>query len=515
MVREREDGSLEMMSFSEKCELQRVVSALIGCRWRFVTVLGGIKESVACLRALHREIDPAWGKVMSPTTNYRFGLTGDLKYMLTCEGTAVTLLATSSGACPGHLGASSSKPCPCCVRPRVLLALGSWRPGNQAAIRKGVATGAASKNKFPTRANIADCGSAEVRYYPNDADCAHDVDEGSCYCIAACAVWLEARMKIEFPSEADRAWDVWDVKAPFHARVLELAQVNTHSIIAHPVFPEIVLIQRMPGVWHAIHNTRVVLWLIGKDFSATTKLIPALENALCRLKLPRIKVASTPRPRNTGPGFNPSDHIESVISQEAEEARQAKQKEEEGERIAKRAGCDGTELRMIFHNIDDILEELVSAAVPTQKLRVTRFRDVFSRLCATLVDAERLALADIWPSNKAAEMGAQFRSFHDQLTDNIGPQLGLPYEGSAYSGILPIHWLAEPTHFEATASHLFEAFGVSPGSGTDSIVEKENQSQKQRVSGIARESKTSLRGCKWWKYLVRAAIAIPALSLYR
>jgi hypothetical protein len=97
MVRKKdskENGSdeLQTMSQSEK--------------WRFIVLLGRIKESAATLREVHAAMAAEWNQLMQPDSKYVFALFGDLKYLLIMLG---------------HCGASSTYPCPHCVRSRVLL----------------------------------------------------------------------------------------------------------------------------------------------------------------------------------------------------------------------------------------------------------------------------------------------------------------------------------------------------------------------------------------------------------
>jgi hypothetical protein len=90
MVQARKEGSEEMQSMclSEK--------------WRFVTMVGRIKECVKELRKLHASIAEEWAAVTSNQA-YQFAMTGDLKYLL---------------AMTGHQGCSSTFPCFWCVRTR-------------------------------------------------------------------------------------------------------------------------------------------------------------------------------------------------------------------------------------------------------------------------------------------------------------------------------------------------------------------------------------------------------------
>lgn len=71
-------------------------------KYRFVTCLGRVKETTSNLRKLHARLKPTYTKIME-SADFVFALTGDLKYLLTMNG---------------NLGASSTCPCPVCVRKR-------------------------------------------------------------------------------------------------------------------------------------------------------------------------------------------------------------------------------------------------------------------------------------------------------------------------------------------------------------------------------------------------------------
>ena len=82
-------GHLKSMSQSEK--------------WRFVVMLGRVKESTTNLRRLHKRMAEDYDEIMAPGSGYTFFLTGDLKYLSSMNG---------------HSGCASSFPCTCCVRSR-------------------------------------------------------------------------------------------------------------------------------------------------------------------------------------------------------------------------------------------------------------------------------------------------------------------------------------------------------------------------------------------------------------
>jgi hypothetical protein len=76
-------------------------------KYRFVTMLGRVKETTTGLRRLHAKLRETYDEVMQDPL-FSFALTGDLKYLLTMNGNA---------------GSSSTCPCPVCVRKRVNLVM--------------------------------------------------------------------------------------------------------------------------------------------------------------------------------------------------------------------------------------------------------------------------------------------------------------------------------------------------------------------------------------------------------
>ena len=75
------------------------------------------------------------------------------------------------------------------------------------------------------------------------------------------------------------------------------------------------------------------------------------------------------------------------------------------------------------------------------------------------------ALADIWTTNRSEEL-----TFVDEMM-TIPASAGLPYVVREYLAILPIHYLAEPTHLQGMSSSIWEQYGVAPGSMTDATTE--------------------------------------------
>ena len=55
-------------------------------KWRFVVLLGRIKENAQSLRQLHAVMAEHWQEVMGPESAYVWGLFGDLKYMSIMNG---------------------------------------------------------------------------------------------------------------------------------------------------------------------------------------------------------------------------------------------------------------------------------------------------------------------------------------------------------------------------------------------------------------------------------------------
>ncbi len=264
--------------------------------------------------------------------------------------------------------------------------------------------------------------------------------------------------------------DTTKTAAPFHKDVNQIAQENTFSIVASPIMRHVGLAYRVPGIWHAIHNCESAMWVLIMDAAATYGVIDALQQGMIELGLPHIKVAAVPRPKKTGPGFD-ACNIEGVIDALNENLRQAKASEESAQDCAKRSSMTGKEMVLVLSMLN-LITSLMKAAVPEKNiLRFERWEASMKTAMNNFNAGRAIALADIWPTNRAAEMGEHFRAWADEISDRMGKQVGLPYNGREYIAILPAHWLIEPDHLQAHASAMWEKHGVAPGAGTDATTE--------------------------------------------
>jgi hypothetical protein len=284
------------------------------------------------------------------------------------------------------------------------------------------------------------------------------------------ADWLLEQIQKEFPDEIAAGWTVSDVDAPFHARVLALSKKHTFSIVALPLHPLIALERRFPGIWHCLHNSRHVMWIIIKDAAATYGVIQQLERALGDIGLPQVKVTAIARKKKSGPGFEPLD-MHAVISQEDHDVLLSKQSEEAKRDCMKRGSMNGNEMQLVLGAFEFISERLKEGVLPKNKLRLEKWIDAMKRSLVSFNAGAAVALADMWSTNRSAEMGDHFRDWADVVCDEMGPKVGLPYNGRDYLAILPIHWLCEPDHLQASSSMLWETTGTAPGSGTDATTE--------------------------------------------
>ncbi len=72
-------------------------------RWRFVTLVGRIKETAYEIRKIHDVLAPVMDKVTAPDSPYQFVMSSDMKN--------VSIML-------GHQGASAKYPCTHCTRTR-------------------------------------------------------------------------------------------------------------------------------------------------------------------------------------------------------------------------------------------------------------------------------------------------------------------------------------------------------------------------------------------------------------
>jgi len=396
---------------------------------RYVTLLGRIKENATNLRRVHDAIKEEWDEV---TCDDRLAcvLSGDLKYLL---------------AMNGHAGASATHCCPQCVRCRTDLGQRSWVQTEKA-------------NLLQTKPN-----ACELRAFPEDPTCTHDVANGKCFCMNKQAEYLQDRIEELYPDDVADGWTTTCQDAPFHAKVVEISREKCYNIVAHPIFSNIRLSRRVPGIWHCLHNSRHALWLLIKDAASAYDVIAALQHAITELGLIQIRVTTTKKVKGK--------NIESIMTDEAEDMRAKIEQEEAKHDCAKRLGMNGKELQLVIGSFSKLASAMACHAKPEHKLRFSRWVDAMSNAISSFNAGAAIALADMWSTNRAHEMGQHFRTFVDHVVDGIGPGCGLSYLSREYTSILPIHWLAEPDHLEAHASAMYDALGVAPGSGTDATTE--------------------------------------------
>jgi hypothetical protein len=424
-----EVGCPQQVILRNKEELQTLCLSEKG---RYVVLLGRIKENTFNLRQVHSVIDVEWNEVMAPDSGYFFALSGDLKYMSTMLG---------------HGGAGCTHPCTCCGRTRELLGYRSWVPAELAYIQ----------SKQPkTFTHSPD----QLRSYPDNPECSHDVLNKTCLCVSQGAKYIKDKIEATYPEES-KVYACCDTKAPFHAAATKLSREHAYSIVDQPLLPMISSDVRMPGIWHCTHNCRVMLWLMCKDISCQCGVIPGLQSAMNSIGLGQIRVSADKKPRKEA-------NIEGQVSAE-NAAVNALTAKEDAERNTK-SSMQGTELEKVFDNFARIVDHLEDNAQDDEsKLKLRRWRAPVERALHAFNEGCKVALADIWTHNRADELG-HFRTFVDELM-SIPTSAGLPYQVREYISILPVHYLAEPSHLQAKASAMYEQFGVAPGSGTDAATE--------------------------------------------
>jgi len=311
------------------------------------------------------------------------------------------------------------------------------------------------------------CMPTQMRSYPADPGCTHDVKNRKCFCIDKCAEYLVHEIEAQFDEE-DPA--TTSVKAKFHKEVTRLARENTFSIIAPPIMKNVALEYRVPGIWHCVHNCEHAMWILIMDAAATYGVIDELQTAMIDLGLPHIKVAAVPRPKKPGVGFD-ACNMEAVIDAQDEANRQVKASEESAQDCAKRSSMTGNEMVLVLAAFDFVSTRLKKAVAVKNALRFSKWQTSMELAISHFNQGKALALADIWATNKAVEMGTHFRSWADEVSDNMGKQVGLPYNGREYIAILPAHWLIEPDHLQEHSSNMWEKHGIAPGAGTDATTE--------------------------------------------
>ncbi len=376
---------------------------------------------------------PEWDDVTSGDSDYITAISGDLKYLLTMGGS---------------VGASGSFPCSHCVRSRKSMCYRGWIPAEVETMRH------LEPKSFH--------GDSQLRSHPVDEKCEHDVDAGTCFCIDKGAEYIQEYVDTVHEQDCED-FQVTDQHAPFHAAVIKLTRDNTYSIVAPPLLKHVPLALRFPGIWHCCHNTRQMLWIMIKDAAAVYGVIPALQEGMQAIGLQCIKVAATNKPRK-------EVNMEAWISEENQAAQKRAVDEEAKNDRCQYAGMDGKEVAIVMHNFGVIQGFLARAVTPAYKNQLDRWGASVRQALNAFDAGAAIALADVWATNRATEMGEHFRTFADAIA-NISKGCGLPYLSREYLAILPIHWLCEPDHLQAHASNLYETWGIAPGSGTDGTTE--------------------------------------------
>lgn len=379
-------------------------------------------------------MDPEWNKLLS-SGDYVGFLSGDLKYMLTMLG---------------HAGASSVYPCMCCARSRKLLAWRSWIPEELEHIKQ---------QQPKTFAHSND----QMRAYPDNPDCPHDVKGETCLCISQGAKFVRDEIKTKFPVESQQFPVHAQEPCPFHKEQVKLSKQHAYSIVTDPLLPLIPLLLRLAGIWHCTHNVRVMLWLMLKDIATQCGVIPALQQSMDEIDLGHVRVTADKKKRREA-------NIEEQIRLENVASAEAISKEEEKNSRNTKSSMNGKELVIVFDAFDRILANMNSTASDEcERLKLQRWGEPVRRALTAFNEGCRTALADIWTTNRSDEL-SKFRTFVDEMM-TIPASAGLPYVVREYLAILPIHYLSEPTHLQGMSSSIWEQYGVAPGSMTDATTE--------------------------------------------
>ena len=314
----------------------------------------------------------------------------------------------------------------------------------------------------------------QLRSFPADPTCKHNVKGGKCFCMDKGAEYIRKMIEEEYEEDLEE-WAITDQGAPFHDRVMQLSRECTYSQIDQPLLEHIPSARRLPGVWHCIHNCRGAMWLLIKDAAARYKVIMALKAAMStkEVDLPNIKCAASARPRSKGPGFNKDDaQVADLLDTEAAEAaRVTALTEEERNQGIERTSMDGMELIRCLENFTTLAAGMEAKVSAEHKSRFADWRKAMEKALKAFNKGAEFALADIWHGDKSQEMGNAFREWFDTCVDEMGSSCGLPYEGREYVNILPAHWLTEPDHLQEHASWLWRVHGVTVGSGSDAVME--------------------------------------------
>ena len=317
---------------------------------------------------------------------------------------------------------------------------------------------------------------SQLRAYPADPNCKHNVSKGECFCTDKCAEHMQecvAEWQEDCEGNNGQDWEATDQGAPFHSSVVDVAKACTYSTTAHPVIAGIPQHRRVPGIWHCIHNCRHAMWVLLKDMAGKYCLLDALKLAMTDIGLPNIKVAPTDRKSKAG-GFSSVEGV--MISEIAEGVRIKAVQDEEKNEGNDRTSMDGNELINVMANFEKIVAVMEAHGIPEEhQWRWDEFKLHMGKALTSFNAGAAIALADIWLDDQSQQMGENFRAWADTIIDNLGMGIGLPYEGRTYLDILPAHWLCEPDHLEAHARRNFGELGITPGSLSDGPCEAGEQ----------------------------------------
>ena len=113
----------------------------------------------------------------------------------------------------------------------------------------------------------------QLRAYPADPNCAHNVSGGKCFCTDKCADHMNACVEEwaeDCPDNDGAEWVSTDQAAPFHKSVVDVAKKCTFSTVADPLCKNIPQKRRTAGIWHCVHNCRTAMWILLKDMQLST-----------------------------------------------------------------------------------------------------------------------------------------------------------------------------------------------------------------------------------------------------
>ena len=231
-------------------------------------------------------------------------------------------------------------PCPCCARTRALLAQRSWIPEELAYI----------KSQQP---NTFAHGQEQMRAYPDNPNCPHDVEGKTCLCMSQGAQYVQDKISQLYPAEA-AVTPITCQTADFHKHANKLCNQHSYSIVDQPLMPDIPLARRVPGPWHCTHNVRVTMWIVLKDTACQCGVLLTLQAAMASIGLGNIAVTADKKPRKAA-------NIEHMVNTENEAAAAEVGKQEADSRTTK-ASMTGVEVQKVFKNFAKIFEAMLAAA---------------------------------------------------------------------------------------------------------------------------------------------------------